>query len=30
VGRSDGDDLEIKSGLNEGELVLTQAKRPGQ
>jgi multidrug resistance efflux pump len=30
VGRSDGQDLEIKSGLNEGELVLTQAKRPGQ
>jgi multidrug resistance efflux pump len=28
VGRSDGQDVEIKSGLDEGELVLTQAKRP--
>jgi multidrug efflux pump subunit AcrA (membrane-fusion protein) len=29
VGRSDGRMVQIKSGLNEGELVLTQAKRPG-
>jgi multidrug resistance efflux pump len=29
VGRSDGQNVEIKSGLNEGELVLIQAKRPG-
>ena len=30
VGRSDGQEVEIKSGLHEGELVLIQAKRPGQ
>ena len=30
IGRSDGQDIEIKSGLSEGDLVLTQAKRPGQ
>lgn len=29
VGRSDGQDVEIKSGISEGDLVLTQAKRPG-
>jgi multidrug efflux pump subunit AcrA (membrane-fusion protein) len=29
VGRSDGRLVQIKSGLSEGELVLTQAKRPG-
>jgi multidrug resistance efflux pump len=28
VGRSDGQVVEIKSGLSEGEFVLTQAKRP--
>ncbi|MGD0766990.1 MAG: hypothetical protein ABSB42_02075 [Tepidisphaeraceae bacterium] len=29
TGASDGQDVEIKSGLAEGDTVLTQAKRPG-
>jgi HlyD family secretion protein len=30
VGRSDGSQTEIKSGLTEGESILTQAKRPAE
>jgi macrolide-specific efflux system membrane fusion protein len=29
VGYSNGQDIQIKSGLEEGETVLTQAKHPG-
>lgn len=29
LGKSDGENVEVKSGLSEGDAVLTQAKHPG-
>jgi multidrug efflux pump subunit AcrA (membrane-fusion protein) len=28
LGASDGTDVEVKSGLSEGDVILTQAKKP--